>query len=85
MYNDVFKNKKVVVTGHTGFKGSWLCLWLSLLGAKVHGVSADVPTNPSNFVASGISDITSNYSIDVNDKHALRSTILDIENENNLE
>ena len=36
---DTYKNLKVVVTGSTGFKGSWLCLWLSLLGAKVVGIS----------------------------------------------
>ena len=34
-----YKNKKVLVTGATGFKGSWLCLWLKILGAKVYGVS----------------------------------------------
>ena len=35
----VFKNKKVLITGHTGFKGSWLTLWLSKIGAKVYGIS----------------------------------------------
>ena len=45
----IFNNKTVVVTGHTGFKGSWLSLWLTLLGAKVIGVSKSVPTKPSNF------------------------------------
>ena len=47
----IFKNKKVIVTGHTGFKGSWLSLWLKILGAKVIGVSIDVPSNPSHFKA----------------------------------
>jgi CDP-glucose 4,6-dehydratase len=46
-----YKNKKVLVTGHTGFKGSWLTLWLKLLGAKVTGLSLDVPTKPSHFEA----------------------------------
>ena len=45
-----YKNKKVLITGHTGFKGSWLALWLNLLGAKVIGVSLDTPTKPSHFV-----------------------------------
>ena len=45
----VFKNKKVVVTGHTGFKGSWLSLLLHQLGAKVLGISNSIPTNPSHF------------------------------------
>ena len=38
-FNNYFKNKKILITGHTGFKGSWLSLWLHLLGAKVIGVS----------------------------------------------
>jgi CDP-glucose 4,6-dehydratase len=44
-----FKNKTVLITGHTGFKGSWLALWLVKLGAKVYGVSKSIPTNPSLF------------------------------------
>ena len=39
-----FKNKKVIITGHTGFKGSWLTLWLSEIGAKVLGISKNIPT-----------------------------------------
>ena len=46
--NQVFwKNKKVLITGHTGFKGAWLSLWLQNLGAKVIGISLDSPTTPS--------------------------------------
>ena len=44
-----FKNKVVLVTGNTGFKGSWLSLWLNLMGAKVIGVSKDIPTIPSHY------------------------------------
>ncbi len=44
-----FKNKKVLVTGHTGFKGSWLGLWLNILGAKVVGISNKVPSMPSHY------------------------------------
>tara|TARA_B100001250_G_scaffold118554_2_gene100655 strand:+ start:3994 stop:5094 length:1101 start_codon:yes stop_codon:yes gene_type:complete len=43
-FNNIFKNKKVLITGHTGFKGSWLSLWLTLLGAKVYGVSLYNPS-----------------------------------------
>ena len=49
-----FEGKVVLITGHTGFKGSWLSLWLNYLGAKVVGVSKDIPTEPSNFGASFI-------------------------------
>ena len=44
-----FKNKRVIVTGHTGFKGSWLSLWLHLCGAKVMGLSNEILTKPSHF------------------------------------
>lgn len=44
-----FKNKKVIVTGHTGFKGSWLTLWLKLLGANIIGISNYLPSNPSHY------------------------------------
>lgn len=49
MFNNIYKNKKVLVTGHTGFKGSWLALWLSKLGAKVCGYSLTAPTDPNHF------------------------------------
>lgn len=46
---DVYKGKRVLVTGHTGFKGSWLCEWLLSLGAEVHGYALPPPTKPSLF------------------------------------
>ena len=51
---DVFKNKTVIITGNTGFKGSWLSLWLKILGARVIGISIDIPTNPSHFKTIGL-------------------------------
>ena len=44
--SNFWKNKKVFLTGHTGFKGSWTALWLSHLGAKIKGYSLQSPTNP---------------------------------------
>lgn len=49
LFNTVYKDKTVLVTGHTGFKGSWLCYWLQALGAKVIGYSLPAPTKPSHF------------------------------------
>ena len=49
IFSKSFKNKTVLVTGHTGFKGSWLALWLHMLGAKVIAISKDVPTEPSHY------------------------------------
>ena len=49
MYNNIFANQRIVVTGSTGFKGAWLTIWLHHLGAKVIGIAKDIPTNPSLF------------------------------------
>jgi|SRR3989344_253356 len=49
LFGSTYKGKRVLITGHTGFKGSWLTLWLTKLGAEVIGYSKDVPTNPNHF------------------------------------
>jgi CDP-glucose 4,6-dehydratase len=51
-----WKGKKVFVTGHTGFKGSWLCLWLQNMGAIVKGYALEPPTNPSLFLDANVAD-----------------------------
>lgn len=52
-----WRNKRVLVTGHTGFKGSWLTLWLDSLGAEVFGFAQEPPTKPSLYELSGISEL----------------------------
>ncbi len=49
MFDNIYKNKKILITGNTGFKGSWLSAWLLKLEAKIIGISKDIPTNPSIF------------------------------------
>ena len=49
MFGNIYKGKRVIVTGHTGFKGTWLTCWLLKLGAEVCGLSKDIPTTPSMF------------------------------------
>ena len=46
---NLFKDKKILITGHTGFKGSWLLLSLQKLGGKILGISKDVTTEPAHF------------------------------------
>lgn len=58
LFADIYRNKCVLVTGHTGFKGSWLSFWLQKMGAKVIGYSIDIPTSPSHFQLLDL-DITS--------------------------
>lgn len=57
MWMESFRDRSVLITGDTGFKGSWLTLWLSRLGAHVSGFAIDTPTTPSNFVTSGIKEL----------------------------
>ena len=67
-----FKNKTVLITGHTGFKGSWLSIWLTHLGANVVGISKNEVSSPSNFLASDISNIIDDRRLDIRDTHAVK-------------
>lgn len=58
LFSGIYKDKTVLVTGHTGFKASWLCFWLKQMGAKVVGYSLEAPTTPNHFELLNL-DITS--------------------------
>jgi CDP-glucose 4,6-dehydratase len=73
--NGKYSGKIVIITGHTGFKGSWLSAWLTLLGARVVGISVDIPTTPSNFVASKVSSFVEDYRVDIRDVNAVSRII----------
>lgn len=69
-----YKGKKVLVTGHTGFKGSWLSLWLSHLGAKVVGVALKPDTKPSHYELIGLKRLLSNeYIQDIRDYDKIKN------------
>lgn len=75
MFNlDFYKGKRVLVTGHTGFKGSWLCKVLSMLGAEVTGYSLEPCTDPSLFEIAGIEKLVNSVIGDIRDYDKLKET-----------
>ncbi|MGN0836044.1 MAG: GDP-mannose 4,6-dehydratase, partial [Akkermansia sp.] len=69
-----YAGKRVLVTGHTGFKGSWLCIWLHELGARVYGVALDPGTERDNFVLSGIgSKMEADIRADIRDGQRMKA------------
>ena len=78
LFNNIYRNKKVLVTGNTGFKGSWLSVWLSMLGAEVYGLSNGVPTTPSHFTATGLKNKTTYYEKDIRNPQDVMQIIDDV-------
>jgi len=74
-YNNIYVNKTVLVTGHTGFKGSWLATWLSHLGATVVGLSVDLPSVPSNFDVSNVSNYIIDRRVDIRDAERVKKLV----------
>jgi CDP-glucose 4,6-dehydratase len=75
LFGGVFAGRRVLVTGHTGFKGSWLIAWLLGLGAEVGGYALAPPTDPSLFEALGLRDRVAHVEADVRDAAALRAVV----------
>lgn len=75
MDREFWRGKKVLVTGHTGFKGSWLCIWLLELGATVIGYSLNPKQNEDNFILSQMSDRLIDVRGDIRDRAMLQKTV----------
>lgn len=75
MFDNCYHGKTVVVTGNSGFKGAWLTAWLLKLGAKVVGISIDIPTTPSLFETLKLEDKIDHHVCDVRDLESLRKII----------
>jgi len=72
IYNNFYHGKRVLITGHTGFKGSWLAVWLHELGAEVIGIALDPYTNRDNYALSGIQDKIIDLRGDIRDGQLLK-------------
>ena len=79
MIKNIFKNKKVLITGHTGFKGSWLTLWMIKMEAEVFGISIGPPTKTSHYKLLDIENKITNYNLDIRERVKLQKLILRIQ------
>lgn len=75
MFTGAYANRRVLITGHTGFKGSWLTAWLLKLRARVAGFSLDIPTDPSAFLVMGLDEHISHFQGDVRDREKLADVV----------
>ena len=75
LFSDSYRGKRVLVTGHTGFKGSWLVNWLLDLGAEVCGYSDGIATSPSLFELAGLAGRIDHRIGDVRDRAALAAAV----------
>jgi len=81
VFQGYYRGRKVLVTGHTGFKGSWLSLWLKRSGADVTGYSIDIPTVPSLFEIAGVEDVVDHHIGDILDVAELTRVVAQSEAE----
>jgi CDP-glucose 4,6-dehydratase len=72
---DFWAGRRVLLTGHTGFKGAWLSLWLQLLGARVTGLAPGAPTNPSLYELARVGEGMRERAVDVRDAQAVRDAV----------
>ncbi|MBI4823542.1 MAG: CDP-glucose 4,6-dehydratase [Nitrospirae bacterium] len=77
LFRGLYKGKTVLVTGHTGFKGSWLAIWLTSLGAKVIGYSLYLPSKPCNFTVSNIQKHITHIEGDIRNINRLKEVFLE--------
>ena len=78
MFKNIYEGKKVLVTGNTGFKGSWLSLWLLNLGAQVYGFSNGVPSKPSMFEELKISKKVNHFEGDIRDLETFSKVVREL-------
>lgn len=77
-FGDVFSGRRVLLTGHTGFKGTWLSQWLLALGAKVTGVALEPATHPALFVQLDLARLIDHRVIDIRDRASLSRVVAEV-------
>lgn len=77
-FNNIFKGKKVLITGNTGFKGTWLSTWLNMMGADVYGYSLNVPTDPSMFKTLGLDEKIHQHYGDIRNKEEFNHYVQEV-------
>lgn len=80
LFGGVYAGRHVLVTGHTGFKGSWLCLWLSALGARITGLALAPDTDPAHWSLLGLNNVH-DLRVDLRDGQAVRQALEEIQPE----
>ena len=75
-FKKYFHKKRILITGHTGFKGAWLTFWLSQYNAKICGISKDIPTKPSLFNSLKLKNKIFDCRIDIKDLKKLKKIVL---------
>lgn len=74
-FSGIYQDKTILITGHTGFKGSWLTYWLHQLGANIIGYSKDIPTDPNHFELLELNKICTSYFADMTHFESLQKVI----------
>lgn len=77
-FNNIYRGKRVLITGNTGFKGSWLSTWLTLLGAEVYGYAVDIPSSPSMFEALELGNRIRHHWGDICDKESFSAYVQEV-------
>jgi CDP-glucose 4,6-dehydratase len=75
---DFWRGKRVLLTGHTGFKGSWLSLWLQSMGTSLHGLALPPPTDPSLFIEASVADGMKSHICDVRDFASVQRVVSEV-------
>lgn len=81
LYKGCFRGKRILITGHTGFKGSWLSLMLHMLEADVYGYALDPPTNPNLYKEAGIGELVTSFIYDIRNYEQLLEILLKVKPE----